>query len=246
MGSVEVAALAGLALMTGGAVKGTTGLGLPLVAVPLLTYLMGLTRATELMVIPIIVSNLAQSFQGGNFRETCRRFWSLLVPMVLSIIASAYVLVQLPERVLDLMLGVTLLVLPPLIHFGRRLKVTSRGERWLSPIVGLVSGALGGFSTIFGPPVMLYLRALGMGKTEFVAAVSLIYFVGSLGILIGIYGLGPGRLGSLWLSCAATLPVLLGLWLGQRLHRHLSEERFAQVLLIALLVFGLSFIARAV
>jgi len=241
----EIGTLASLALMTGGAVKGTTGLGLPLVSVPLLAYLVGLTQATELMVVPIIASNLAQSFQGGNFVGIARRFWPLLLPLVLSIIASAYVLVHLPERVLDLMLGISLVVLSPLLHFGNRLHVADHQERWLSPLIGLVSGALGGFSTIFGPPVMLYMRALRLGKTEFVAALSLIYLVGSVGIFIGIYGVGPGRLGSLWLSAAACIPVFLGLWIGLRLHHRLSEHRFGQVLLGILVVIGLSYVVRS-
>jgi uncharacterized membrane protein YfcA len=237
--------LASLALMAGGAVKGTTGLGLPLVSVPLLTYLVGLARATELMVVPIIATNFVQSFQGGNFRAIARRFWTLLVPLVLSIVASAYVLVRLPERALDLILGVSLVVLAPLLHFGTRFNVSGHRERWLSPLIGLVSGALGGFSTIFGPPVMLYMRALRLGKTEFVAALSLIYLVGSIGIFIGIYGVGPGRLGNLWLSVAACVPVFLGLWTGLRLHNRLSEHRFGQALLGVLLMIGISFIIRS-
>jgi uncharacterized protein len=245
MGGTTLVVLASLALMVGGAVKGTTGLGLPLVAVPLLAYLVGLARATELMVVPIVATNLAQSFQGGNLRAIARRFWPLLLPLVLSIVASAYVLVRLPERVLDLILGVSLVLLAPLLHFGTRLRVAPHQERWLSPLIGLVSGALGGFSTIFGPPVMLYMRALHLGKTEFVAALSLIYLVGSIGIFIGIYGVGPGQLGGLWLSAAACLPVFLGLWIGFRVHGQLSEERFGQVLLSILMIIGASFIIRS-
>jgi len=245
MGGTTLVVLASLALMAGGAVKGTTGLGLPLVSVPLLAYLVGLARATELMVVPIIATNLAQSFQGGNFRAIARRFWPLLLPLLLSIVASAYVLVRLPERVLDLILGVALMLLAPLLHFGTRLRVAQHQEWWLSPLIGLLSGALGGLSTIFGPPVMLYIRALRLGKTEFVAALSLIYLVGSLGIFIGIYGVGPGRLGGIWLSAAACLPAFLGLWIGFRVQGRLSEQRFGQVLLGILMVIGASFIARS-
>jgi len=93
--------------------------------------------------------------------------------------------------------------------------------------------------------VMLYMRALRLGKTEFVAALSLIYLVGSVGILIGIYGVGPGRLGRLWLSVAACVPVFLGLWIGLRVHNRLSEARFGQVLLAILMVIGASFLVRS-
>lgn len=242
---MEVAALSALALVVGGTIKGLTGLGLPLVSVPLLAYVIGLKGAVELIVVPIVFSNVAQSFQGGRFLHILRRFWTLLIPLVVSIVVSANLMARVPERILDLLLGISLVCLPLLFHFGERFRVRPRQERWLSPLVGLASGALGGFSTIFGPPITLYLRALGLAKSEFVASVSLLYLAGSLGIFVGIYGLGAARLGNLWLSAAACVPVAAGMWVGQHYHRRMSEVHFSRVLLVVLLVFGASFIARA-
>ena len=54
-----------LALFLGGALKGVVVLGLPLVGVPLLTFPFGLKGAVSVLVLPIIVSNLAQSFAAG-------------------------------------------------------------------------------------------------------------------------------------------------------------------------------------
>lgn len=245
MGSAEAAALASLALFAGGAVKGLTGLGLPLIAVPFLAYVIGLRDAIQIIVIPIALSNLTQIFQGGRFPMVLRRFWTLLVPLVVGLIVSANVMVRLPERALDLVLGLSLLVVPPALHFGRRFRVRPEQERWLSPFTGAVSGALGGLSTIYGPPIMLYLRALGLEKTEFVAAISLLYFVGALAIVVGVYGSGETSLRTLELSCAACIPMFAGMWLGQRIHVRLSERHFAQVLLVTLSVIGASFVLRA-
>ena len=49
--------LMGLALAAGAVVKGATGMGLPLVALPVLTTFFGLQHAVGLMVIPLIVTN---------------------------------------------------------------------------------------------------------------------------------------------------------------------------------------------
>ncbi|MEO9297142.1 hypothetical protein [Devosia alba] len=46
-----------LALGGGGFVKGATGMGLPLVALPVLTTAFGLQHAVGLMVVPLIATN---------------------------------------------------------------------------------------------------------------------------------------------------------------------------------------------
>ena len=64
-----------LSLFLGGLLKGVVGLGLPLVAMPLLSFAVPLKTAVALVLVPIFVTNTAQSFQDGLFKPTIRRFW---------------------------------------------------------------------------------------------------------------------------------------------------------------------------
>lgn len=48
------------ALAAGAVVKGATGMGLPLIALPVLTSAFGLQHAVGLMTIPLIVTNVWQ------------------------------------------------------------------------------------------------------------------------------------------------------------------------------------------
>ncbi len=64
--------------VTGGIVKGTLGVGLPLVVVPLLSLLFDSSKAIGLLVMPVLVSNALQSIEGGRLIFTLRRFGTLI------------------------------------------------------------------------------------------------------------------------------------------------------------------------
>jgi uncharacterized membrane protein YfcA len=240
-----VLALCALALFAGGSVKGVAGIGLPLVALPLLTYLVNLPAAVALTVVSMIVSNLVQSFQGGYFLPVLRRFWALLAALFAATVLGTRLLVVVPEKTLDLVIGIAVIVMPLLLHFRRELRIPPRQERWLNPLVGVVSGLLGGISSYYGPPLMLYALGLRLPKEEFVPAVSMFYWVAAIGLFIGLYVMGAANLVELGLSVVMLVPVFIGMWAGRFIHVQLDEQRFARILTAIYIVTGLSFLHHA-
>jgi uncharacterized membrane protein YfcA len=233
-----------LSLFAGGAVKGLVGLGLPVVGMPLLTLALDLKTAIAVLVVPLIVSNLSQCFEGGRFRATLRRFWPTLAALFVSAALSTRVLVALPERTLFTVAGIAIIILPLITYFRPGLRVGPALERWLGPAAGVVGGFLGGVSAFYGPPLMIFLAALRLPKAEFIPAVSLMFFVGALGVTAGLLGFGVTGLPELGFSALATLPVFVGMALGRRVRIALNERQFGLLLLTIYLVIGASFLLR--
>jgi hypothetical protein len=238
-------AIAALCLFLGGAVKGVAGLGLPLVAIPLLAWAVGLKTAVALVVVPMFGSNFVQSFQGGLFLANLRRFWVLALTVLVFALIGAHLLVSVPSQMLELVLGLALMVLPLLIHYSPALIVTERQRRWADPLVGAVAGVLGGIAAYYGPPLMLYLMGMRLAKDEFVSAISLLYWIAAVGILVGVYTAGAASLGMLGLSVLMLVPTGLGMWLGQRLQMRLSERGFQRLLIWLYLAIGANFLVQA-
>jgi len=237
--------LCSLGLLAGSTVKGVVGIGLPLVAVPLLTLLVNLKTAVALTTVPIIASNLMQSFQGGRFLPMLRRFWPLLVPLFVTILFSVRLLVVLPERVLDLVIGLAVIAFPVFISLRPTLRLARRHEIWLNPLVGLASGLLGGISTFYGPPLMLYVFGMRMSKEEFIPAISLMYTVAGFGLLLGLWLMNVASPAELGLSVLMLVPTGLGMWLGRYVHVQLSERNFQRVLLGVYVATGVTFLVNA-
>lgn len=239
-------AIAALCVFLGGAVKGVAALGLPLVAIPLLAWVVGLKSAVALLVVPMIGSNLVQSFQGGMFLRNLRAYWRLALAVLAFSLIGTQLLVSLPQRPLEAVLGLALVTLPLAIQRRKALIITARQRRWADPLVGAVAGLLGGIAAYYGPPLMLYLLGMRLGKDEFAAAISLLYWIAAAGIFVGVYGSGAADLAMLGLSALMLVPVGLGMWLGQRLQFGLSETQFQRLLIGIYLATGANFLVRAV
>ena len=101
-----------LALAAGAVVKGATGMGLPLVALPVLTAFFGLQHAVGLMTIPIIVTNIWQVWRFRSEAGSARLSFMpwFLVAGAIGIGIGTWALTALPERFLVLTLGIILLI----------------------------------------------------------------------------------------------------------------------------------------
>jgi uncharacterized protein len=234
-----------LCLFLGGLLKGVVGLGLPLVAMPLLSFAVPLKTAVALVLVPIFVTNAAQSFQGGLFVTTVRRFWTAMIVMIGVIAVAAQALVTIREEILYTIVGVTLISLTITLRYKPTFKIGPAQEAWAGPLAGAAGGVLGGFTGIYGPPIMLYLASLRLKKNEFVVAVSQLFVAGNIGLSIGLFSFGGAGVNELLLSVVATVPTYVGLWLGQRVHARLDESRFSAVLYAVYLATGASFLVRA-
>jgi uncharacterized membrane protein YfcA len=233
-----------LSLFAGGAVKGLVGLGLPVIGMPLLTLTLPLKSAIAILVVPLVVSNLSQSFEGGLFRWTLKRFWPTLATLFVSAMLSTQALAAFPERTLFTVAGTAIIVLPLITYFYPALRIGPSLERWLGPCVGAIGGFLGGVSAFYGPPLMIFLAALRLPKAEFVPAISLMFFVGALGLAVGLLGFGVSGMRELGLSALATLPVFVGMSLGRRVRIALNERQFALLLLAIYVVIGTTFLLK--
>ena len=66
-------------LLIAGLVKGVIGVGMPVVAFPLLSMLVDVQTAVMLLSVPLVLSNIPQALEGGLVTQT---LWSLAPVLV--------------------------------------------------------------------------------------------------------------------------------------------------------------------
>ena len=229
-------ALGFVVFVFGGLVKGTLGVGLPLVAVPLMSLAIPATQAMALVMMPVLVSNLWQAFEGGLSWQGLRRFAPLIGALLVTTALTVPLTLNLPEATLRSLLAGIVLLAVVLMALPLRLSVAPRFERWWSLVVGALSGVMGGVSTLTGPIIITYLVALRLPRDVFVGVISIIYLAGA----VPLYGLmaAHGRISGIdaLLSAAALVPMACGLLIGRRVRSHLSELWFRRLRLIFLVV----------
>ena len=108
-----------------------------------------------------------------------------------------------------------------------------------------VAGFFGGLSGIWGPPLIMYLLALRLPKTEMVRVQSLSFLLGSLVLFVAHLHSGVLNAVTLPASGWLVLPTMAAMFLGYRVHDRLDQARFLRVTLVVLVLTGLNLLRRA-
>lgn len=222
-----------------GLVKGTVGLGLPLVSVALLTPLLGLGEAKALILVPAVLTNVVQSVQGPPVLTLVRRLAGLLAPVALVGALAGRVLAGSGTAGLEAALGAALIIYVALALTPLDLTVAPRHERFWAPAAGVATGLVVGATGVLSIPSVLYLRAIGLDRDALVQAMGLAFATGTLALAAGLASAGALATGDLGRSTAGLLPAVVGMVAGARLRRHIAPHTFQRLLLAALAVIGL-------
>lgn len=232
-------------LIAGGFTKGFSGIGLPLVAVPVLSLAIDITLAVALMPIPILITNIWQTFSSTRLLWSVKKFWLLLVCIPIGTVIGVKILSSVDPRWLSGIIGVITVVFSLLTQFQTNWHLPERTGRWLSPVVGFSAGLIGGISSFFAPPLVMFLLALRLSKDAFVGAIGLMYLIGAIPMIFSLAHFEVLAPRDFLVSALAAVPVFAGQMLGQVMRGKLADDKFRRVVLAVLLVAGLNLVRRA-
>jgi uncharacterized membrane protein YfcA len=235
----------GLTFFLAGIVKGVTGMGLPTVAMGLLGALMSPVAAAGLLIVPSFVTNVWQLASGPSFTALVSRLWPMMVGIVLGTVAGSSVLASNNTRWTTVGLGAALVIYAGFTLLARQLSVPARLEKWLSPLIGLTTGAVTGGTGVFVIPAVPYLQALGLSKDDLIQALGLSFTVSTIALAVGLTWRGAFQLDSLVMSSLAIVPAMAGMWCGQAIRQKVSPTTFRRWFLICLLLLGIELTLRS-
>ncbi len=237
--------LVAASLLLASYVKGTTGLGFPLIATPMVALLLDIRTAIAILIIPNIVMDITQIFRGSLATAVFRRFTWFFLLTVVGVFLGTKVLVTLPIWVLDFTLGTVVLafVLSNLFRF--ELRISPRFEGMLSPVAGLVTGFIMGITNAGGPAIAIYLYGLQLPKTDFVKSIATIFMVNKLSQLAAVSTWNLFTPSTLRLSLMVTLFCLLGFYAGLKTQDRVNQQTFNRGLLALLSVIGVTLVVRS-
>ena len=234
-----------LAFLAGGLVKGVLGIGLPLVVVPAVTTLMSPLGAIALLLVPALTSNVMQAYQAGLRPNAFKRFWPACIAIVIGSLLGTTVLADADDSTATAILGVVVVLFCLSQVLSRLPDIGARHERWFTPAAGTASGFAGGLTGFFGLTLVPYLMALRLDKEDFVATVAMLYLCGVSAMYLHLAVIGTFTWSAVGVSAIASVPTLVGVWLGSLLRRRVSEVAFRRLLLVVLVVMALNLLRKA-
>lgn len=236
--SAEVALLVAAVMAASWFAKGVTGVGGPLVAIPVTAGLLGVQRAVILLAIPGAVANFWLLWAHRSQRRRTRDLPMLLATGVAGTALGTVVLLEIDERLLAGALACLIGTYLLLLVLRPDLALTPRASRRLSPLAGVLSGVVQGSTGVSSPVVATYLHAYRLDPATYVFSVTALFGVFSATQVLSLATLGAYTVEALLESLLAVVPVVVALPLGIRLARALDPRVFELVVRVLLAVMG--------
>src|SRR5207248_2567212 len=204
--------VAGLA--AAGIAKGSSGMGLPLSATPILAGVFGARMAVTIVTIPIFAANTLLLTQGFRRRGLLRGTAPVIVASMIGTAIGTLLLARLDQHVFALLIAAMVAVF--LVGGDRLLgsDPAAMRARILGPVVCFVGGVLQGTTSIASPLVGSYFHARRLAPADFVFVLAAIFQLNSVVQLVGysLQGLYTPEIVALGL--VAVVPTLLALAAG--------------------------------
>lgn len=219
-------------------VKGSLGLGFSTVCLAILANAIDLKVAISIVLIPSMLSNLIVMQSVGHFRVSLRQFWPMFLTTLLGMSIGLTILTQTNNDLSKGLLGLALIAFGLWSYWNRSSRIRDDLIKKLNPpmgfLTGIVNGATG--SQIF--PIMPYLLSLNISKEIFLQTINLSFTFCSIIMMFTLWQVDALDINSLIKYSLGVIPVALGVWLGGKVRKRLSENRFRQMVMLLIILLG--------
>jgi len=231
-----------LCLAGGGVLKGATGAGAPVLAVPALAAFFDVRFAVVIMLAPNLLTNAVQAWRFREHRPPASFMIPLLVGGVVGIVAGTLALKSFGTRELTLLVAFAVFGYVALRLAHPHWSLSMAAGRLLALPAGALAGVLQGAAGLSAPASITFINALQLGRDGFIATISTFFAVFTSAQVVAITASGLIRPGEIWLSLLALLPVTLAMPLGSWIGRRVDPITLDRLILALLLLIALKLV----
>jgi uncharacterized protein len=227
-----------IAFVLGGIFKGILGLGVPVIAVPVIADAISIVLAIILISVPSVVPNIYQVWIYRHHADPDIRLLPLGIASIVGSGLGILTLTWADPAVLTQLLGLILWLYMGFRALKPSFQLSRQIARWTNAPAGFLAGLAGGLTGVSAPVILVYLMSLRLPKETFILTISW-YFI----------AMGGGQF--LWLiqadlmtwtlffwSISSLVPIFVGMWIGTRIGPYISKQRFEQLILVMMAFMG--------
>ena len=223
--------------------RGITGFGSGLIAIPLLAHFLPLTFVVPMVLVLDLVASIVLS-SHTHLQVRWDEIRTLLPTSIVGILIGSYMLISLPREPLLVSLGLFV------IFFGLRYVFNVHSEkpisRWWSVPTGFSGGLIGALFGTGGPPFVVYLSHRLHDKTQLRGTLSGLFLLDGAFRLITFLSLGLLIQSDMFSALLLGLPIMgIGLYLGNKVHLGITHRQQLAIIGGLLLVSGGSLLWKA-
>ena len=236
------------AVFLGCFVKGALGFGLPLIATPIMMFVLPLPEIVAILVLPIAIANLYQIWLNRAHWRILQKFWLLIAASTLIMLIGAPIMVFLDGNFLGILIG--LMIFLHALLSGLPLSLMQAPslnpgtvQKMIVP-AGVVSGLLGSLTSMYSFPSLQLMLMMRVPKDDLNLLLGAFLSLGYIALWIGILKTGFPVGNNLTLSALMMIPAVAGQQVGHMARRNISEAAFRHFVHFALACAGLMLMVK--
>lgn len=217
-------------------VRGFTGFGLALVAVPMIQFFLPVSDTAVFIAIINVMFSLIY-FRRSKEIVRDQPLGRMALWTGIGVATGTLVLKFVNPAWIQLIWGLLIIFIVIALSAGIDFKI--RSDRSALTLSGLFGGLLAGATGITGPPVAVILSSLKTPKEKFNAIISVfILFAVSYALVFYLIA-GIVRKETFLLALTSVPALLAGLYAGDRLVSYISQKTFTTIIYIVLTIMGI-------
>ncbi|BAN01492.1 sulfite exporter TauE/SafE family protein [Ilumatobacter coccineus] len=223
------------AVVVGSTVKAITGMGLPLISIPIAALFVDLDDAVVTIALANMLANGVLAVREREHLPETRDLPILAVAGVGGAIVGAIAFIRLPDEPLVIMLIVATVAY--IVNFFARpdFRIEPARSKRFAPIAGGVAGIFQGAIGISGPIVGSWIHSYRLSRGAHIVSVTSLFLVSGSAQFAVLVASGElsGRVAPSLLAC---IPVLAAIPLGTRIRDRVSSAGFDRAIIAMLCV----------
>jgi uncharacterized membrane protein YfcA len=230
------------AVVIGSVAKSVTGMGLPVIAIPIAALFVDIETAVVVIAFPnVLINTILGARERHSWHET-RDLPVLAVAGIAGAVVGPLLFVNVPETPLVVAVIVAILVYVVLFFAHPDLRTTPERSRTLAPPVGLLAGVFQGAIGISGPIVGSWIHSYRLSRSAHILSVTTLFMLTGVTQLVVLTANGElsGRVGATLLACIPVLASIpLGTWLRHRVSVRGFDLAIIGVLTVSAIALGI-------
>ncbi|MFZ6759410.1 sulfite exporter TauE/SafE family protein [Undibacterium sp. Ji50W] len=231
-----------LVFILAGMVKGIVGLGLPTVAIGLLSLSMPTMEAAALLIMPSLLTNCWQLAVGPDLRQLLHRLRPMLLGICAGTFLSALLLTRINPYWSGIGLGLALIAYAGMGLASFHWTMPVRLETRMASVAGTLTGMVTATTGVFVMPSVPFLQTLNLDKDSLIQAMGLTFTVSTLALAVNLAWAGQLHWSVAGNSLFALLPAIVGMQMGQMLRDKMPAAIFKRCFFAGLLMLGLHYL----
>ena len=231
-----------LGLAVGAFVKGLTGMGLPLVAVPFMAGFLGAEHAIVVMQIPGLVSNVWLIQRHRGELKDIRLRYDLIMPAAVMTIVGVWFLDTADDRVTILLLAAVVAVFLALLLFNPSFRLDGRIGRVATPLASMAGGFVQGAAGVSGPLFSTLILSFRLRKEAYVFYNGLVFGLFNLIQIVAMYFFDMWTWQRFLEGCLALIPLFLFQYVGMRTMGRVSPKFFTGAVVAVIVIMEIKLV----